>query len=234
MTCYSIAIETSCRNGGVALGRDDELSAARELGPTGRHATELLAQLDDLLKAFQLRPADLGEAYVSAGPGSFTGLRVGITAARTLGQLLPDLKLVSVPTPLAVAENVRSADWRNLGVLLAAKESIVHATLLERDGEEIRIAAPARLAQPQELLADWPRPLMLTGEALEFLDFPWPPDVRLVEPPLRLPTAEGVWRVGRRLAAARQFTPWNELLPIYARRPEAVRLWEQRKTRTGR
>ena len=47
-------------------------------------------------------------------------------------------------------------------------------------------------------------------------------------PDLFLPTPEGVWRVGRRLAAAGAFTPLPQVLPLYTRKPEAVRLWEKR------
>ncbi|MFW6061407.1 MAG: hypothetical protein ACOC93_01235, partial [Planctomycetota bacterium] len=44
--------------------------------------------------------------------------------------------------------------------------------------------------------------------------------------PLDFPTAEGVWTVGRRLAREGKFTDPLKLLPVYTRKPEAVRLWE--------
>jgi hypothetical protein len=74
------------------------------------------------------------------------------------------------------------------------------------------------------------RPVLLTGEGLDYHDLAGE-GVELAEPDVRLPTAEGVWRVGRRLAAAGEFTEYHHLLPIYTRRPEAVRLWEQRHGR---
>ena len=82
----SIAIETSCRPGGVALGVGDELIRAEVLDVTGRHAARLISHLDRLLSSESIRPRDIKEVYVSAGPGSFTGLRIGITVARTLAQ----------------------------------------------------------------------------------------------------------------------------------------------------
>ena len=52
--------------------------------------------------------------------------------------------------------------------------------------------------------------------------------MELVDPDRHYPAPESVWRVGRRMAASGEFTPPSELLPLYARRPEAVRLWEKR------
>ncbi|MCD4823662.1 MAG: tRNA (adenosine(37)-N6)-threonylcarbamoyltransferase complex dimerization subunit type 1 TsaB [Phycisphaerae bacterium] len=225
----SIAIETSCRAGGVALGVGDELRATRQLGPSGRHAAALLAELDALLSEENLRPADVGQVYISVGPGSFTGLRVGVTVARTLGQAIPSLKIVAVPTPLAIAENIRDLPWEHLGVLLAAKEQTVHATLLGRDENGLPVAEmPAEIADAAGLLEKWPRPLLLSGEGLGFCEFELPPDVTPADEANWMPAVQSVWQVGQRLAGAGCFTPYNQLQPVYARRPEAVRLWEQK------
>ncbi len=243
----SISMETSSRTGSVGLGIGGELVRSLPLGPSGRCAAELVGRLDELLNPDALRPTDVTDVYVSVGPGSFTGLRVGITVARTLGQMIPSLRLVAVPTPLAIAENISQMDWKHLGVLLSGKEKIVHATLLKRGevtgggkGAGGSVVEPrSRLASVEELFPEtpgdcgaggWPRPLVLTGEALGFFrDTEWPEDVRVVDESLWLPTAEGVWRAGRRLAEeGKGITAWRNLLPVYARRPEAVRLWEAR------
>ena len=47
--------------------------------------------------------------------------------------------------------------------------------------------------------------------------------------PLNFPSAEGVWTVGRQLAQAGQYTDYHQLLPIYSRPPQAVRVWENKQ-----
>ena len=84
----SLAIETSCRAGGVALGRGDELLGVIDFEASARHAVQLVPRLHELLEGASLRPEDVDELYVSVGPGSFTGLRIGLTVARTMGQML--------------------------------------------------------------------------------------------------------------------------------------------------
>jgi tRNA threonylcarbamoyladenosine biosynthesis protein TsaB len=223
----SIAIETSSRLGGVALGVGDECVSTVNFDASQRHATQLVSRLDELLSANKLRPADLQEVYVSAGPGSFTGVRVGVTVARTLGASLPGLRCVAVPTPLAVAQNARSLDWRHLGVILDTREGLVYAALFARNGDEIVPAAESSVLTPREFLARAPRPLTLIGEGLGYHDFA-DPDVEIVEAGLHTPTAEGVWRVGHAMARRSETIDYRRLLPIYARKPEAVRLWDQR------
>ncbi len=236
----SIAIETSCRIGGVAFGVGEQMLALEPLGPSGRHAAELLAKLDEMLLAQKLRPADLDELYISVGPGSFTGLRVGVTVARTLGQVYPSLKIVAVPTAAAVAENLTTTpagDWQNLGVLLAAKrataghkECSVHATLFSRDDAGlVSQVGQAIVAEPAEIIAGWPRPMLLTGEGLEYAGISEDDQIQQAPDDLRLPRVENVWKLGRRLAGEKIFTSYHELLPIYARRPEAVRLWDEKQ-----
>lgn len=218
----SIAIETSCRVGGLALGCGDRLVRMVTFDASSRHATHLVGRLRDLLHDQGLKVDDLAEAYVAAGPGSFTGLRVGITVARTLGQLLPSLKLVGVPTTLAVAENARALEWQHLAVILDAREGLIYAERFERCRDEILSAAAPEVLTPAEFLAVAPRPLLAIGEGLGYHDLRTE-GVQLAPPDLWLPTPEGVWRVGRRLAAAGSFVDYNHLLPIYTRPPAVLR-----------
>ena len=215
----SIAIETSSRAGAVVLGRGDEIIQTRTLGPSGKHASELLAQLDVMLKEANLTPHDINEVYISVGPGSFTGLRVGITVARTMGQMIPGLKLVAIPTPLAIAENFlseSSESWENLGVLLASKRTgegmSVHGTLIRRDPSGNPAVAETMVAPVGDILEKFPRPILFTGEALQYVEIPETEGVTVAESDTFYPRAEDVWNVGRRLAVMGKFIPFNQLI----------------------
>ncbi len=228
----SIAIETSCRTGGVAIGVGDRLAERIDFDASARQATQLAARLRDLLAEAGLAVRDIDEVYVAVGPGSFTGLRVGITVARTLGQLLPKIRCVAVPTPQAVAENARSLDWRHLGVMLDAKDELFYCCLFERAdgrGEIVPVGRPGVMTAEQ-FLAAAPRPLLLSGEALNYHYQKISGEgITAADESLRLPTAESIWRVGRKMSARGEFTEYHKLLPVYVREPEAVRLWNLRQ-----
>ena len=80
----TLAIETSGPEGSVAAARDGVCLAERSLSRTGRrHARTLVAEIGELLASLGLAPRDVTLVAVSVGPGSFTGLRVGVTCAKT-------------------------------------------------------------------------------------------------------------------------------------------------------
>lgn len=233
----SLAIESTCRAGGVALGAGEALVEVLAFDAGRRAAMQVVAHADALCRRHGVEPADLDELYVSTGPGSFTGTRVGVTVVRTLAQAIQAARpqrgpvaCVGVPTVLAVAENAQALpEVRHLAVVLDARHGRVWWARFER-GPDGRLAAasPGQLATPEELLAAAPRPLHLVGEGLGYYAIEAQSVERLPES-LWLPRAEGVWAVGRRLAATGRATGAFHVLPIYTGPPEAVRKWEQRR-----
>jgi tRNA threonylcarbamoyladenosine biosynthesis protein TsaB len=79
-----LILETSCSVGQVALAQGSEVLAMRRLDEARRHARDLIPALAELLKDQSWKARDLDAVFVSRGPGSYTGLRVGIMTAKTL------------------------------------------------------------------------------------------------------------------------------------------------------
>src|SRR5689334_13247826 len=93
----ALAVETSGRIGSVALAEDGRL-IAEEAFPHGlQHAAHILPIIDRLCGARGWRPRDLEQLYVSIGPGSFTGLRIGVTLCKTIA-FATGAKIVAVPS----------------------------------------------------------------------------------------------------------------------------------------
>jgi len=80
-----IAIETSTRVGSVAVSRGDERRRA-DLGESRAHASDLMPAVDRLVKELGGTPGELASVLVGTGPGSYTGLRVGIATALGLAR----------------------------------------------------------------------------------------------------------------------------------------------------
>ncbi|HXE54444.1 MAG TPA: tRNA (adenosine(37)-N6)-threonylcarbamoyltransferase complex dimerization subunit type 1 TsaB, partial [Tepidisphaeraceae bacterium] len=99
-----LAIETSGRISSVAIVEDGRVLGEDQFPHGLQHAAEIIPRIDRLCRSHDWAPADLRELYVSAGPGSFTGLRIGITLAKTLA-LATGAKIVAVPSVRVLARN---------------------------------------------------------------------------------------------------------------------------------
>ncbi|MEZ0267694.1 MAG: tRNA (adenosine(37)-N6)-threonylcarbamoyltransferase complex dimerization subunit type 1 TsaB [Phycisphaerae bacterium] len=222
----ALAIETSGRQGSVATVDAGRVLAEETFDHGLRHAAGIIAIVDRLTRAAGWAPADLAELYVSAGPGSFTGLRVGVTVAKTLALAL-GVKLVAVPTVDVLARNA-PAGWQNLVIVLDAKrDQIFTATFANRAGQPTQ-TEPARLDALPAILARTPRPVHLLGEGIPYHRkfIPDSPDVVVTPEDTWRPRAAAVAEIGHAMARAAQFTDADRLTPIYIRLPEAEEKWE--------
>lgn len=222
---YSLAIETSSRRGAVALGRGDVLLGTVELGEQRRHAVGLMPGIDRLCRQHGATPGTpgvIGEIYVSVGPGSFTGLRVGVTTAKVLSRVT-GAKLVAVPTLEVVAANA-PADLPQVAVMLNAKGGRYFTGVFE--GGQI-IVGPG-LMTPAELCAVYRGPIIADQLPEHPPEGGWPADVELLDPTLAAPRGEVVWEIGRRMAREGRFTEAVDLVPLYVRLPDAEELWRAR------
>lgn len=230
---FCLAVETSGRIGSVALGRGDTMLEAAVFSAGRRHAVELLPTIDALCRRHNVRPGDIDEVYVSGGPGSFTGLRIGITFAKTLA-LGGRTCLVRVPTLDVIAQNALSMDDppSHLAVVLDAKRGRVYAAgyeLASSAGSDYRrISEPAEIAAG-DFLARMPSGSAVTGEGIAYHRQAVEDSGLAVLPEEHhRARAEVVYRLGRQRAAAGRYDDPAALIPIYIRRPEAEEVYERR------
>lgn len=224
-----LAIETSGRMGSVALGVDDRVVASAALSGDMRHAGELIPCVDTLLTQTKWQCDSLTDVFVSIGPGSFTGLRLGVTLARTLAWSV-GARVVAVPTVDALARNALAVDPvpPHLAVMLDAKRGQVYAAAFDLDGNRCSKTIDACLADPREFLSRCPRPLALLGEGIaHHRDAIAGGGANVLDASAWPGRAENVYAVGRELADAGKFTEPGDLLPLYIRRPEAEEKWEK-------
>jgi len=222
----AIAIETSGRRGSIATVRAGSVIAEETFEHGLKHAAGIIVIIDRLTRAAGWTPTDLHEVYISAGPGSFTGLRVGVTVAKTLALAL-DVKLVAVPSVEVLAHNA-GADWQNLIIVLDAKrDQIFTASFANRAGQPIE-TEPARLDALATVLARTPRPVHLLGEGIPYHRkfIPEAADVLITPEEIWRARAAAVAQIGYAMARAGQFTDPDRLTPIYIRKPEAEEKWE--------
>ena len=216
-----IAIETSSRVGSVALVRNGTVARDLSFEKGMEHGRLLQVKLDEICRAEGVAPRqDIDAVAVSQGPGSFTGLRVGVACAKALAFAI-ERPIVAVCSFDALACNA-PADAARACTTLDAKRGDVYFGVYERDGQDwIRREGPA-VARPEEVVAKLERPVWVLGDAARAHRYAFSGEGLHIAP-------EEAWRVragevgllGHRMAIEGRFADPDALVPIYLRRPEA-------------
>ncbi len=223
----ALAIETAGRDGSVALVEGGTVVAESTFPGGFKHAAGLLPLIDQLVRERGWRPTDVEHIYVSAGPGSFTGIRIGVTVAKTLA-FATGAQLVAVPSLAVVVENA-PADAAHAVVLLDAKRDQVFTARFERTPSGWIEREAAHLEDLTSVLRRAPRPLCLLGEGIPYhtrFIATDDPSLTITAADLWRPRASVVARIGTALAAAGLFVQPDRLLPTYIRKAEAEEKYE--------
>lgn len=134
---YILCLETSTTNCSVSLADQNGLIACIEDYSTKySHAERLHNFIDQILKENNIATADLAAVAVSKGPGSYTGLRIGVSAAKGLCYAL-DIPLISVPTLQSLSMQV-TADDGVIIPMIDARRMEVYAAVFSTDYKELR------------------------------------------------------------------------------------------------
>jgi len=224
---FSLAFETSTAIGRVVLGRGGEVLAVRTLSEPRAHAVGFLPAIAELCREHGVEPEAVEEVYVSAGPGSFTGLRIGITAARMIAFAV-GARVVRVPTLDIIAQNAIEASPRptRVAVVLDAKRGHVYTAAFDWNGAAFVAVSQPVEADPLKFLSAQPDHCAVLGEGVAYHRGAIAASGRRVlDEPLFPPRAETASRLGFALARAGAFVNPRELIPTYIRLPEAEEKW---------
>lgn len=213
-----VVLETSGRGGHVGLAVGGELRGEVALDPARRHNRDLAPAISRLLTEQGLSPTSLTGVMVSIGPGSFTGLRVGVMTAKSLAWAL-DCQLVTVPTFDAIAEQ-SPLEARVVDVIADALQGLVYSQRFERN-DGISAGASSLIIEPAtEWAARLGSVVWVSGPGVEIHTSVIPPDVPRVPSHQSRPNLGSIFAVGRR----RQPLTRDELLqlePLYLRASSA-------------
>jgi len=211
-----LALETSTLAGGVALVDGERLVAEYVLDVSVTHSERLMAAVDRVLGDARWSPRDLEGLAVSIGPGSFTGLRIGVSTAKGLALAL-GLPIAAVPTLDAMAAAV---PWPALPVcpVLQARRGEIYTSLYRHDGDGLRREWEYLALPPEELASRLTAPTLLIGDGAAGIESP---HARLLPPPRRVPSPACVGVLGRERLRLGETVGASDLVPLYLRPSQA-------------
>ena len=220
-----LALETSAKAVSAAVTENGKVlcSGYQDTGLT--HSRTLMPIVEHILKNTGMTMAQIDAVAVAAGPGSFTGIRIGVSAAKGLAFAM-EKPAIAVSALAAMARNVAFCDGLIICAMDARRSQIYNALFEARDGQLTRLTEDRAiaLADLTEELRNDPRPKTVVGDGGRLCaDFLTAQGVacRLAPPHLVMQNAMSVALEAEALAAAGQLQSAQELLPIYLRPPHA-------------
>jgi tRNA threonylcarbamoyladenosine biosynthesis protein TsaB len=160
-----LALESSSNSGSVAVMEDDRLLSELPLDPSQRTAQSFAPAIRQQLKAVGWLPADVQLVAVTRGPGSFTGLRIGVTAAKTLAYAV-GAEVIGVDTLEVIARQAPAGNLHVWALVDAQRQQVFAARFRQRDGDLDRETA-TQIVDADAWLVSLSSEVLVTGPGLK-------------------------------------------------------------------
>lgn len=227
-----LAIDTATQVSSVAVASADKLAAELTMQAKLTHSETLMPHIKEVLRMANVRKEQLEGIAVSIGPGSFTGLRIGLAAAKAMAYAL-DLPIVGVSTLKALAYHYPVPGLRIVS-LLDAQKGNAYSESYEWEKGTLTVVNPVEVLPLAEILAECAesgRETVVLGDIAARrirgkVDLP--ANVTVAPAHLVMPRAACVAMLGLQELAAGHIDNVMNMEPVYIRRSEAEVLWEKR------
>ena len=223
-----LALESSAKAASVALMQDAELLAQYSQCSGLTHSRTLLPMVEDMLKNTDKKLADVDFIAVAHGPGSFTGIRIGVSTVKGLAWA-SDKKCVGVSTLAAMAWHGAAAGGLVCSVMDARRSQVYNALFEIKDGAPERLCRDRAIAL-SELAAElkgYDREVLLVGDGARLsFDYLTAEGISCRIAPQNL-LYQSAWGVGMEALRTEPGTA-DDLLPVYLRLSQAERERQER------
>ncbi len=225
---FAIAIDTSGRVGSVAVGANETVLAEKYFSDQMKHAAELFPVMLELVAEAGHSISDVSDVYITAGPGSFTGLRIGVTVAKMMA-LASNVKIAAVSSLDCVAQNAfdyiykeARHDIKTVTAIIDAKRGQFFVGLYDNIQDKWVRRQPECMMTAEEIISSLNARTLFTGEGLKYYKSKFVGDNTEFMPEDQWSIkASTVYTQGRKKAAANQYDDPQILLPQYLRLSDA-------------
>ena len=222
-----LALETSAKSVSAAVVENGAVLASSYQNTGLTHSRTLMPLVDGMLRAADLKLEQMELIAVAQGPGSFTGLRIGVSAAKGLAWA-KELPCCGVSTLLAMAQNLRHMDGTIVCAMDARRNQVYNAVFRAENGQLTRLTEDraVSLAELAEELKNAEGAKFVVGDGATlcytYLTQQGIP-CRMAPAALVMQNAVGVGLAAEELAAEGKTVSAQELVPVYLRLSQAER-----------
>lgn len=230
-----LAVDSAANVASAAIVANGQLLSESIVNYKKTHSETLLPMIDDLFKSCQLQPSDIDLFAVAQGPGSFTGLRIGVTTVKGLAHAVQK-PVIGVSTLLGLAYNLPFCSCI-VAPIMDARRSQVYNGVYAWEGTELKELRAPRAISIEECVAD----VRQVGKPVLFLGDGVPVHRAYIQEQLgalcafapancSLHRAASIAVAAEALAGQGFSMHYNDLVPLYLRKPQAERELEEKQS----
>ena len=228
-----LGIDTSTKFCNLALIKDEDILIEYTInGLKKKHSSILMPAIKDLLKIMNLKMEEINGIAISIGPGSFTGLRIGLGVAKGLSYAC-SLPLLGVPTLEAMAFSLKEIPYLICPVLESKKDEIYDVVF--RGGDSLHRVMDYKCEDIQSLLvrlSPLKEKIIFLGKAIKKyqnnIKEKIGKDALFIDSQLNLPVATSIAFLGLNKLKKGEEDDISTLFPFYLRKSEAEIIWEKK------
>lgn len=228
-----LAIDTSTSVAGVAVMEDQKLLGEMFVNHQKTHSQKLMIMVKQLMNSLDITPKEIDIYAASTGPGSFTGLRIGVTTIKTMAFAL-EKPVISVPTLDSLAYNIHTGNFL-VCPIMDARNRQVYTSLYKGDGNRQNrlvdyMGVP--IEEIVQIIKQYNEEVVFVGDGVELYEKYLMEELgeKALFPPgfIRLQRASTVAQLALLKASSKEFENCYEMLPFYLRKSQAEREYEKR------
>ena len=228
-----LGIDTSTKFCNLALIKDEDILIEYTInGLKKKHSSILMPAIKDLLKIMNLKMEEINGIAISIGPGSFTGLRIGLGVAKGLSYAC-SLPLLGVPTLEAMAFSLKEIPYLICPVLESKKDEIYDVVF--RGGDSLHRVMDYKCEDIQSLLvrlSPLKEKIVFLGDGIkkyrDIIKEKIGKDALFIDSQLNLSVATSIAFLGLNKIKKGEEDDISTLSPFYLRKSEAEIIWEKK------
>ncbi len=234
-----LAVDSSASVASAAIAEGDKLICEFTLNHKKNHSEKLMPMIDELFQSAQLMPGDIDLFAVANGPGSFTGLRIGVATVKGLAHALQK-PTVGISTLLAMAYNLPFCEYMLSPIMDARRAQVYNGVYQWQKGTVKEIIQPRAVS-----IAECIGELRKNGEPVVFLGDGVPMHKDFIREQLgdqaifapqncNMQRAASVALAAAEIYKTGNYQNYYELAPMYLRKPQAERELEEKANVSNR
>jgi tRNA threonylcarbamoyladenosine biosynthesis protein TsaB len=217
--------------GSVAIITEDCLIAEYSLNTRTTHAERLMSVIDYILRTVSLCIQDIHGIAIGLGPGSFTGLRIGVTTAKSLAYSIQK-PIVAIPSLDALASQYLFTDLLICPILDARKQE-VYTAFFRNTGSSVEKLSEYSVITPEHVLREITEPVIFLGDGVlryrQYIETRLGQHALFADAAHLLPRGSLIAKLGCDRLIAGEYDDCFALTPLYVRKSDAEIHWEKKK-----